>query len=77
MALDAERLRALARKDLPFNWRQEQSALYALSIGFGRDPENTAELDYLLPSATQRAVPTMATSAGRSAPSDRTAPPTR
>ena len=61
MTLDAERLRSLARKDLPFNWRAEQSALYALSIGFGRDAENTAELDYLLPSAMQRAVPTMAT----------------
>ncbi len=61
MSLDAERLRALSRKDLPFNWRAEQSALYALSTGFGRDPECPAELDYLLPSATQRAVPTMAT----------------
>ncbi|MEM7611290.1 MAG: MaoC/PaaZ C-terminal domain-containing protein [Pseudomonadota bacterium] len=60
MTLDTERLRSLSRRDLPFSWRAEQSGLYALSVGFGRDPDNDAERDFLLPAATQRAVPSMA-----------------
>ncbi|MEL6300851.1 MAG: MaoC/PaaZ C-terminal domain-containing protein [Pseudomonadota bacterium] len=60
MALDAQRLSSLARKDLPFSWRSHQSCLYALSIGFGREVDVRAEQEYLLPGATQRAVPTMA-----------------
>ncbi|MEO0576000.1 MAG: MaoC/PaaZ C-terminal domain-containing protein [Pseudomonadota bacterium] len=60
MALDTDRLRSLARRDLPFTWRAEQAALYALSIGFGREAESTAESLFLLPGAMQRAVPTMA-----------------
>lgn len=59
MSLDEQRLRSLSRKDLPFVWRADQSALYALSIGFGRT-DSDAERDYLLPSATQQAVPSMA-----------------
>lgn len=60
MALDPDRLRSLTRRDLPFSWRAEQSALYALSVGFGRDETLTAEREFLLPSATQLAVPSMA-----------------
>ncbi|MFK8053128.1 MAG: MaoC/PaaZ C-terminal domain-containing protein [Woeseiaceae bacterium] len=59
MPIDEQRLRSLARKDLPFVWRADQSALYALSVGFGRD-ESEDERDFLLPSATQLAMPSMA-----------------
>ncbi|MEL7310046.1 MAG: MaoC/PaaZ C-terminal domain-containing protein [Pseudomonadota bacterium] len=61
MPLDADRLNSLARKDLPFSWRAEQSGWYALSVGFGRSPDNAAELEYLLAGASQRALPSMAT----------------
>lgn len=61
MSLDTKRLASLARKDLPFSWRADQSGLYALSVGFGREPDRPAEQEYLLPSAAQRAVPSMAT----------------
>ncbi|MEN7343244.1 MAG: MaoC/PaaZ C-terminal domain-containing protein [Pseudomonadota bacterium] len=60
MTLDPQRLQSLRRQDLPFVWRADQSALYALSVGFGREAE-AAEQDFLLPSATQQAVPSMAT----------------
>ncbi|MEL6868571.1 MAG: MaoC/PaaZ C-terminal domain-containing protein [Pseudomonadota bacterium] len=60
MPLDTERLRSLARRDLAFTWRAEQAALYALSVGFGREANNAAESLYLLPGAMQRAVPSMA-----------------
>ncbi|MEL6200218.1 MAG: MaoC/PaaZ C-terminal domain-containing protein [Pseudomonadota bacterium] len=59
--LDADRLRSLSRTDLPFLWRTEQSSLYALSVGLGRDSANTMARDYVIPSAAQQAIPTMAT----------------
>lgn len=59
--LDTERLRGLSRSDLPFLWRAEQSALYALSVGVGRDSGSSMARDYVLASAAQQAVPTMAT----------------
>mgnify|MGYP001801869306 FL=1 len=59
MSLDQQRLKSLRRRDLPFVWRADQSALYALSVGFGREGVSE-EQDFLLPSATQQAIPTMA-----------------
>ncbi|MEM7762883.1 MAG: MaoC/PaaZ C-terminal domain-containing protein [Pseudomonadota bacterium] len=59
MTVDPARLRSLQRKDLPFVWRADQSALYALSVGFGRD-DTEADRNFLLPSATQLAIPSMA-----------------
>lgn len=61
MALDTDRLLSLSRRDLPFTWRAEQAALYALSVGFGREADSALESLFLLPGAMQRAVPTMAT----------------
>ena len=60
MPLDVQRLRSLTRKDLPFSWRGDQSGLYALSVGFGRDPEVVEERTFLLPGPAQRAAPSMA-----------------
>lgn len=60
MTLDPQRLRSLSRKDLPFSWRPDQSAQYALSVGFGREGDDI-DREFLLPSAIQRAMPSMAT----------------
>lgn len=47
MALDYDKLMATSIVDLPFSYRDTETILYALSIGFGRDPLNEDELPYV------------------------------
>ena len=61
MTIDPNRLDSLQRRDVAFAWKAEQSLLYALSVGFGRDPARRVELEYLDRGVAQRTVPTMAT----------------
>jgi acyl dehydratase len=61
MPIDPNRLESLRRRDVAFPWKSEQSLLYAVSVGFGRDPGRRTELDYLDRGVAQRTVPTMAT----------------
>lgn len=61
MSIDPNRLTSLKRNDVAFQWKAEQSLLYAVSVGFGRDPARRPELDYLDRGIAQRTVPTMAT----------------
>ena len=62
MALDYESLMATSIVDMPFSYRDTETMLYALSIGFGRDPLDANELPYV--SETRgliKTVPSLAT----------------
>ena len=47
MALDYDTLTSTATVDLPFQYSDTEAMLYALSIGFGRDPLDARELAYV------------------------------
>ena len=47
MALDYDHLMATSVVDLPLSYRDTETMLYALSIGFGRDPLDRRELPYV------------------------------
>lgn len=47
MALDYETLMATSIVDLPFSYRDTETMLYALSVGFGRNPLDDDELPYV------------------------------
>lgn len=47
MALDYRKLLANSIVDLPFSYRDVETILYALSVGFGRDPLAADELPYV------------------------------
>jgi acyl dehydratase len=47
MALNYEKLLQTTIVDLPFSYRDVETILYALSVGFGRDPLDARELPYV------------------------------
>lgn len=47
MALDYDHLMATSVVDLPLSYRDTETMLYALSVGFGRDPLDRRELPYV------------------------------
>ena len=62
MALDYESLMATSIVDMPFSYRDTETMLYALSIGFGRDPLDANELPYVSEtSGLIKTVPSLAT----------------
>lgn len=61
MTLDTEVLRSLALRDAAFDWDHARTALYATSVGLGRDPANVAEVNFVTDGSQQRALPSMAT----------------
>ena len=62
MALNYDDLMATSVADIPFSYGDTETMLYALSVGFGRDPLNRKELGYVYERGLQlRTVPTMAT----------------
>jgi len=60
MAIDYEEVMQLKASNLPFSYREREAMLYALGIGFGRDPLNEAELPFVYENGL-RTVPTLST----------------
>ena len=60
MPLDYDRIMQLKMEGEPFRYSERDTMLYALGVGFMRDPLNTKELPFVYENGL-RAVPTMAT----------------
>lgn len=60
MPLNHDHVLSLVSKDQPFAWTERETMLYALGIGLGSDPMNTAELPFVYENGL-KAVPTQAT----------------
>ncbi|HLY04419.1 MAG TPA: MaoC/PaaZ C-terminal domain-containing protein [Rhizomicrobium sp.] len=60
MAIDYEEVMQLQASGLPFSYGERETMLYALGIGFGRDPLNEAELPFVYENGL-RTVPTLST----------------
>jgi len=60
MAIDYDQLMQLKSEGVEFAYAERETMLYALGIGFGRDPLNERELPFVYENGL-RAVPTMAT----------------
>lgn len=61
MTLDYASLMAAGCDDVPCNYRDQDSLLYALGVGFGNDPLDMQALAYVVETIGQCTVPTMAT----------------
>jgi len=60
MAIKYDDVMQLKAHDLPFSYRDRETMLYALGIGFGRDPLNEAELPFVYENGL-KTVPTLST----------------
>jgi acyl dehydratase len=60
MAIKYEELMQLKATDRPFSYTDRDTMLYALGIGFGRDPLNEAELPFVYENGL-RSIPTLST----------------
>ena len=60
MAIDYEKLMALKRDGDRFKYTDRETMLYALGIGMGRDPLDTAELPYVFENGGLKTVASMA-----------------
>ena len=60
MAINYDQIMQLKASDLPFSYRDRDTMLYALGIGFGRDPLNEAELPFVYENGL-KTVPTLST----------------
>jgi acyl dehydratase len=60
MAINYDQIMQLKASDLPFSYKDRETMLYALGIGFGRDPLNEAELPFVYENGL-RTVPTLST----------------
>ena len=61
MPLDYDKVMSLKSEGETFTYSDRESMLYALGVGFGRDPMNTDELKFVYETPDMRTVPTMAT----------------
>jgi acyl dehydratase len=61
MTLNYEKLMELDAVDVPCNYTERDSLLYALGVGFGADPLDEKELPYVVETMGRCTVPTMAT----------------
>lgn len=61
MPIDYDHVMSLKTEPREFTYRDRESMLYALSVGFGRDPMDADELKYVYETPDMRTVPTMAT----------------
>jgi len=55
-----DKLMAIRVADVPFSYGDRETMLYAISVGMGRDPMDTRELDYVFEGGTLRTVPSQA-----------------
>jgi acyl dehydratase len=60
MAINYDEVMQLKASGVPFRYTDRETMLYALGIGFGRDPLNAAELPFVYENGL-RTVPTLAT----------------
>ena len=60
MPIDRDALMSAVVTGEPVNYREKDVMLYALGIGFGRDPVNDAELEFVLENRGPKTVPTLA-----------------
>jgi acyl dehydratase len=60
MAINYDEVMQLTARDVPFSYKDREVMLYALGIGFGRDPLNMAELPFVYENGL-RTVPTLST----------------
>ncbi len=60
MSFDPAALLARQDTDLPFSYSETDAILYALSVGFGRDPVDRQELSYVYEGSWLKTVPTFA-----------------
>ena len=60
MSFDPDALLSRQETDLPFNYSETAAILYALSVGFGRDPVDRRELDYVYEGSWLKTMPTFA-----------------
>ena len=61
MTFDPEQLIGTQQTDLPINYSDKDTILYALSIGLSRDAQNTRELAYTYEGGGLMTLPTLAT----------------
>ena len=60
MAINYDEIMQLSAADRPYSYKDREAMLYALGIGFGRDPLNEAELPFVYENGL-RTVPTLST----------------
>ncbi|HEY6578213.1 MAG TPA: MaoC family dehydratase N-terminal domain-containing protein, partial [Rhizomicrobium sp.] len=60
MAIDYDEIMQLKADGIPFGYTDRDTMLYALGIGFGRDPLNEAELPFVYENGL-RSIPTLST----------------
>lgn len=60
MAINYDEIMQLKASGIPFSYKDRETMLYALGIGFGRDPLNEAELPFVYENGL-RTVPTLST----------------
>jgi acyl dehydratase len=66
MPITLEKLMAQQARDVPYTYTERDSMLYALATGFGHDPRDEVELDYVYERrGTLRAVPSQAVTVAR------------
>ena len=65
MAIDYNHLMALESTGNLAKYSDREAMLYALSVGMGRDPLNSAELDFVFEKNPLKIVPTMASELAR------------
>ncbi len=61
MPINYDQLMSLKSEGETFTYTDRETMLYALGVGFGRDPMDAAELKYVYETQDMRTVPTMAT----------------
>ena len=47
MAIDYEKIMSLKSKDVEYSYTDNDTMLYALGVGFGKNPLNRDELDFV------------------------------
>ena len=60
MAIDYGHLMSLRREGDTYRYRDQETMLYALGVGMGRDPLDEEELDFVFERGTLKTVPSMA-----------------
>ena len=65
MAISYDHLMGLKQHDVPFSYGDQETMLYSLGVGLGRDPLDEAELDFVFERGSLRTVPSMAAVLGR------------
>lgn len=61
MPINHDHIMSLKAEQEPFGYTDRETMLYALGVGFGRDPMNERELPFVYEMPGMRTVPTMAT----------------